>query len=67
MAVVDRPGAGGGALEGVDPDRVVTVEVEQLAVSSSGVRALVAEGAPIDVLVPPGVAAIIAREGLYRV
>ncbi|WCO68908.1 nicotinate-nucleotide adenylyltransferase [Iamia majanohamensis] len=66
VAVVDRPGAAAGPLSGVDPSRVVAVEVEQLAVSSSGVRDLVAEGAPIDVLVPPGVAAVIAREGLYR-
>ncbi len=65
LAVVDRPGGGAGPLVGLDPDRVVTVPVEQLDVSSSEVRALVARGAPVDVLVTPGVAAVIAREGLY--
>lgn len=47
--------------------QVVEVPMEQLDVSSSGVRALVAQGRPVDVLVPAEVAAIIVREGLYRV
>jgi nicotinate-nucleotide adenylyltransferase len=36
------------------------------AVSSTGIRAAVAAGQPVDLLVGPEVAAFIAREGLYR-
>lgn len=64
LAVVPRPGAPMTVdLPGAD---VVAVEVEQLAVSSTSLRADVAAGRPVDVLVPPGVAAIIERRGLYR-
>jgi nicotinate-nucleotide adenylyltransferase len=48
------------------PDRIQFFAFEPIAVSSTGVRELVARGEPIDGLVPPGVAEAIARLGLYR-
>jgi nicotinic acid mononucleotide adenylyltransferase len=40
--------------------------MEPVPISSSDVRRLVAEGAPVADLVPPAVAAEIERLGLYR-
>ena len=48
------------------PDRVELFPITPLPVSSSEVRERVAEGLPIDDLVPPAVAAEIERLGLYR-
>lgn len=48
------------------PDRILFFALEPVAVSSTEVRELVARGEPIDGLVPPAVAAEIARLGLYR-
>lgn len=42
------------------------VDVPLLDVSSTGLRARVLSGAPIEGLVPPDVAAIIRERGLYR-
>ena len=47
-------------------DRVVPFELASPVVSSSDVRNRVAEGEPIDDLVPPAVARLIEEEGLYR-
>lgn len=66
VAVVDRPGAEVVALPPEVEARAVTVAVEALDVSSSGIRDLVAAGVPVDALVAPSVARLIAREGLYR-
>ncbi len=64
IAVVPRPGAAVPvALPGAD---VVTVDVEELDVSSSRLRADVVAGRPLDVLVAPGVAGLIERHRLYR-
>jgi nicotinic acid mononucleotide adenylyltransferase len=43
------------------------VEGARIAVSSSEVRSLVAEGRPIDGLVPPAVEHCIRSRGLYAV
>lgn len=47
------------------PDRVVVFELREVPVSSSEIRERVALGESIDRLVPPRVAAEIARLGLY--
>lgn len=63
IAVVDRPGSLPWAeLEGFAS---VVVEVPRLDVSSTEVRRRVAEGRPIDFLVPPPVASLIARSSIY--
>lgn len=46
-------------------ERIVEFEMAPVDVSSSGIRARVARGEPIDDLVPPQVADAIARFGLY--
>jgi nicotinate-nucleotide adenylyltransferase len=56
--VVQRvPGAAG---------RVHRIEIPALAISSSDIRARVARGAPIEYLVPEGVARYIEKRALYR-
>ena len=70
LGVATRPGIDGSRLDAVcralgRPDRVSFFEIEPLAVSSSEIRALAAAGEAIDGLVPPAVAAEIARRGLY--
>jgi nicotinate-nucleotide adenylyltransferase len=47
-------------------DRVVPFELVSPEVSSSEVRERIAEGEPIDDLVPPAVARLIEEERLYR-
>jgi nicotinate-nucleotide adenylyltransferase len=60
LAVASRPGYP------VEPgDRVEPFAIEPLPVSSSDVRARVARREPIDGLVPPAVAELIAELGLY--
>jgi nicotinate-nucleotide adenylyltransferase len=44
----------------------VCVEVPRLEVSSTDLRARVADGRPLDYLLTPDVIATIARRGLYR-
>ena len=56
---------------GYDPtpasdDRIVPLEIDSPLVSSSDIRAHVAQGEPVDGLVPPAVAELIEAEGLYR-
>ena len=63
VVVVDRPGA-----EGRLPPvgwRWQRVEVPRLDVSSTDLRARVADGRPLDYLVPPDVIACISARGLY--
>lgn len=63
IAVVDRPGAGGGVPPGF---RTREVAAPGLEVSSTDLRERVATARPIDVLVPGGVVAIINDRKLYR-
>jgi nicotinate-nucleotide adenylyltransferase len=71
LGVATRPGYPLEALDGVldglrRPGRVSFFEIERIELSSSDVRARVAEREPIDGLVPAAVAAEVARLGLYR-
>ena len=50
---------------GLAPGRVTLLEIPALAISSSAIRARVAQGEPIRYLVTPGVEAYIAKVGLY--
>lgn len=63
LAVVRRPGAVGGPPEGF---RVVEVDVPQLEVSSSDLRARFADGRPLEWLVPDAVVRLARERGLYR-
>lgn len=71
LGVATRPGTERAVVEAVlagvsRPDRVELFEIEPLDVSSSGIRARIAAGAPVDGLVPRSVAAELDRLGLYR-
>jgi nicotinate-nucleotide adenylyltransferase len=64
IVVVERPGTG----EGEPPPgwSWVRVEVPRLEVSSTDLRARVADGRPLDYLLTPEVITTIGRRGLYR-
>lgn len=62
MVVVDRPGAPVTLPGGVD---WLHVEVPHLDVSSTDLRERVADGRPLDYLVPQAVLDVIAERGLY--
>ena len=49
-----------------DPGRVELFEIQPTPVSSTEVRGRVRRGEPVDGLVPPAVAELIAELGLYR-
>jgi nicotinate-nucleotide adenylyltransferase len=71
LGVATRPGYPLEQLESVRealarPDHVEFFELEPVPVSSHEVRDRVARGEPIDELVPPAVAQLIASLGLYR-
>jgi nicotinate-nucleotide adenylyltransferase len=71
LGVATRPGYPRERLEAVlehlpRRDRVVLFEIPAVPVSSSEVRERVARGEPVDGLVPPAVARLIADLGLYR-
>jgi nicotinate-nucleotide adenylyltransferase len=71
LGVATRPGYPRERLDAVlerldAPGRVTFFELEPVPISSSDVRERVARGAPVDRLVPPAVAEIVDREGLYR-
>ena len=51
---------------GLPAGEVTLVEIPALAISSTDIRARVAQGRPIDYLVPDGVARYITKRGLYR-
>lgn len=50
---------------GTEDGEVIPVDVTRVDVSSTGVRAAIRRGDPVDDVVHPDVARIIAREGLY--
>ena len=71
VAVATRPGYPRERLDRVlerldHPERVRFFEIEPFPIASRDVRDRVAKGEPIDDLVPPAVAAEIAKLGLYR-
>jgi nicotinate-nucleotide adenylyltransferase len=71
LAVATRPGYPRERLDAVleqlsRPDRVLFFEIEPVPISSQDLRERVARGEPIDAFVPPAVAELIAREGLYQ-
>ena len=71
LGVATRPGYPSDRLEQVlaalrRPERVVFFEIEPLDVSSSELRARVADGRPIEAYVPPAVAELVRELGLYR-
>lgn len=65
-----RPGYELGPLDTLLPeglaDRVLSMEIPALSISSTDIRRRVREGLPIRYLVPAGVAAYIEKTGLYR-
>jgi len=71
LGVATRPGTERAVVEAVlagvsRPDRVELFAIEPLDVSSSGIRARIAAGEPVEGLVPRSVAAELERLGLYR-
>jgi nicotinate-nucleotide adenylyltransferase len=71
LAVATRPGYPHERLQSVldrlsRPQRVQLFEIEPLPISSEDIRERVANGEPIDGLVPPAVAELIGARGLYR-
>jgi len=64
LGVAARPGYAVGTADAMD--RVLFFESAPVPVSSREIREKIVRGEPIDGLVPPGVAAAIADEGLYR-
>jgi nicotinate-nucleotide adenylyltransferase len=70
LAVATRPGYPRERLDAVlerldAAGRVTFFELDPVPISSSDIRERVGRGAPIDGLVPPAVAEIVRREGLY--
>jgi nicotinate-nucleotide adenylyltransferase len=71
LGVATRPGYPGEKIDAVlsqlrRPERVEFFDMEPVPISSSDIRRLAAEGAPIAHLVPPAVTVEIDRLGLYR-
>jgi nicotinate-nucleotide adenylyltransferase len=71
VAVATRPGFPREELDGVlaqldRPERVLFFEIEPNPAASTGVRARITAGEPLDGLVPPAVATLISERGLYR-
>jgi len=66
LVAVSRPGHRL-SVTGLPADRVHSLEVPALAISSTDCRARVARGFPVWYLVPDGVVQYIAKHGLYRV
>jgi nicotinate-nucleotide adenylyltransferase len=71
LGVATRPGVDRASLDAVlaaldHDERVMFFPIDPLPISSAEIRARVAAGQPIEGLVPPEVAAEVARLGLYR-
>jgi nicotinate-nucleotide adenylyltransferase len=70
LAVATRPGFPRERLDGVlaqleDPERVRFFEIEPMPVASRDLRSRLAAGEDVSAELPPAVAALIAREGVY--
>ncbi len=65
LVVVDRPGSQPGRIP--EGWRGVRVEVPRLEVSSTDLRERIADGRPLDYLLPPGVISCVRERRLYRV
>ncbi len=67
LAVMDRDGDSAVAMAPMLPgmERAVRVPVRRIDVSSTSVRAAVRAGEDFEALLPPGVAAVVRRAGLY--
>jgi nicotinate-nucleotide adenylyltransferase len=63
LVVVNRPGETW--VEPPEPFEVHRVEMPALDISGTDIRRRVAEGRPIDFLVPPGAVRVIRERGLY--
>jgi nicotinate-nucleotide adenylyltransferase len=63
LVVVNRPGTSIPSLDGTW--RVATVDIPNLEISSSDLRARAAEGRPLDYLVPEAAVRCIRERGLY--
>jgi len=71
LAVATRPGYPRERLDNVvaqlsRPERVLFFEIEPLPISSRDIRVRVARGEDVSQLVPPAVAELISKLGLYR-
>jgi nicotinate-nucleotide adenylyltransferase len=71
LGVATRPGFPREELDAVlgkldRPERVLFFEIEPNPAASTGVRARIAAGEPLDGLVPAAVADLISERGLYR-
>ena len=71
LGVATRPGYARERLESVlgrlsRPDRVLFFEIPPVPASSTEIRRRVAEGEPLDDLVPRRVAELVVELGLYR-
>jgi nicotinate-nucleotide adenylyltransferase len=71
LGVATRPGYPRERLDPVlaglsRPDRVLFFEIDPVDVASRELRRKIADGEPIDADVPPGVADLVRRLGLYR-
>lgn len=71
LAVAARPGYPRGRLDAVlerlrAPERVELFELEPVPISSSELRERARRGEPLDGLVPPAVARLVAERRLYR-
>jgi nicotinate-nucleotide adenylyltransferase len=65
LVVVTRQGTEGGVGLATWAHGVELVEIPDLAISGTDIRARVAEGRPIDGLVPPAAVRLIRERGLY--
>ena len=66
LAVVNRPGATVSASDGQDRGwRTANISIPMIDVSSTELRARVADGRPLDFLVPAGALRLIRQRGLY--
>jgi len=63
LAVVNRPGAA--VVSKVSGWRVANISIPMIDVSSTELRARVADGRPLDFLVPAGALRLIRQRGLY--
>ena len=66
VVVVDRPGAYAEPATLPGGAEWTRIEVPHLEVSSTDLRSRIADGRPLDYLIPAGTLAVIADRGLYR-